>query len=284
MKTEPLTVTRLVDLFLAHVKLHSAPGTFKFYHLYLREFVTFVAPCRVDELTTSLVYDWLAKRYGKCSDSCRHGAARAIVRALNWAIQEHLIERSPLKHFKKPAPSRRETFITGAQYAALLKYVREHSEGAQTRADVIKFLWHSGARPLESRIVEASWLTGSKIEIPKELSKGKRKARVIYLDSMAAAIVRRLAAQHPTGPLFRNHFGKAWGKNSLGLMLNRLGRKISMADLCAYSFRHAYITRLLEKGIDAATVAELAGNSVAMVTENYNKIGRNESRLLAMLN
>lgn len=100
---------------------------------------------------------------------------------------------------------------------------------------------------------------------------------------MAAKIVRRLMAANPTGPLFRNSRGLPWTKDSLRLAFVRLRNRIGVPNLCAYHFRHSYITRMLERGVDAATVAAISGNSPRMVLEIYNHVSRNEDRLRSVV-
>lgn len=149
--------------------------------------------------------------------------------------------------------------------------------------DVIKFLWHTGCRPQELRIIEARWVDGAKIVLPKALSKGKRKCRVIYLDGMAKNIVARLSKQWPEGPIFRSKCGAPLSKCSLIYAFRKLRIKTEIPGLCAYNFRHGRITLWLESGKDVATVAALAGNSANMVLNTYNHVANNEDRLLAQL-
>jgi site-specific recombinase XerD len=149
--------------------------------------------------------------------------------------------------------------------------------------DVVKFLYHTGCRPQELRAIEGRWVVGQKIVLPLSKSKGGKKRRVIFLDSMAHAIVVRLARCNHTGPLFLNSHGRRWTKNSLGLAFHRLRQRAGISTLCAYQFRHSYITRLLERGVDVATVAAVSGNSPAMVLEVYNHVAVNERRLLSIV-
>jgi integrase len=250
--------------------------------MHLREFVVAVQPMRVCDLTSSVVHDWIKKRYGKLSDSQRHNAARCVCRVINWAIDENLIDRSPLKRFRKPAPGRRESFITPTQYATVLRTLKGRP-ASQSRKDVVMFLWHTGCRPQELRIIEAKWIEGSKIVLPRELSKGKQKRRVIYLDGTTKRIVTRLSRQFPTGPIFRSYGGKPWTKNSLGLAFRRLKKHTAIPHLCLYAFRHGFVTRMLEKGVDVVTVAKLCGNSPLMITTVYEHVAENEARLLDVL-
>lgn len=153
-----------------------------------------------------------------------------------------------------------------------------------TLRDAVKFMWHTGCRPQELRIIEARWISGPVITIPKEFAKGKRKVRVIPLNPMARRIAARLAQQHPHGPIFRNERGVPFRKDGLAQSLRRACKRAGLKSLCPYAFRHGNITRLLERGVDIATVAAISGNSPRMVADWYNHVGNNHQRLLDVVN
>lgn len=276
-KESPL-VGELVDQFLRSVKLQLSARTYDWYAVFLQSFRTFAGEKQAASLTNSVVYAWIEKCYGNKSASARRAAARTVVRMLNWAVEERLLDEKPLRHFRKPAETRRETSLTPAQYALCL---RTAVQGADK--DIIKFLWHTGCRPQELRAIEARFIEGNKITLPVALSKGKRERRVIYLNGMAQRITSRLAEQQPEGPIFRNINGEPWTTRTLSHRFQKLRDKTNIPGLCAYAFRHAFITRMLEKGIDAATVAAIAGNSADMVLNNYNHIAQNQDRLAELV-
>lgn len=281
-KGEKPTAVRLLPLadeFLGYVKLHRSPATFVWYETYLLSFVAFAGPkLRIGNLTPAIVNRWIAQQYADASPSARHNAARSVVRMCNWAVAERIIGQSPLLGFVKPAPSRRESTVTPQQYAQCVK-----SSKGWVR-DAVKFLWHTGCRPFELRHIEACHVSGGKIVLPLRLSKGKKKRRVIYLNSIAAAITARLSAANPTGPIFRNRNGRPLGKKSFNDAFGRLCRRTGIKGLVPYSFRHAWITRMLERGVDVATVAALAGNSPQVILEQYNHVASNPARLAGVVN
>jgi integrase len=277
-----LTVTALVEQFLTATQQRSAASTYRWYAAFLRRFAKHLTDTPVDDLTADVVNDWIDLEYGNDSDSARHGAARAVVRMLNYAVNENLLAVSPLKGFVKPSPSYRLSFITVEQYQALRQYVQKHT-AFRTRLDVLDLLWHTGCRPQELRIIRAEWVSGSVVTIPREFAKGKRKERVILLNETARAIVKRLSGQWKTGPIVRNHYGSPMSQKTLGQMLARLGERVGVPGLCAYQFRHTFITRLLENGESVVDVAAISGNSVKMVSTVYNHVGANPTRLLSMI-
>ena len=268
-----ILIVDLVHLFLANQKSELAPSSYKWYANYLLPLARKHGPLAVSKITPTLIDRWAAA----WPDASQHSAARTVVRVCNWGVAQHLLTASPLRGYRKPSPTRRGHTLTPAQYVLCVK----HSRGPLR--DVVKFLYHTGCRPQELRAIERRWITGQKIVFPLSKSKGGKKRRVVYLDGMACAIITRLARQNHTGPLFRNSHGHRWTKNSLGLAFQRLRRRAGIIKLCAYQFRHSYITRLLERGVDVATVAAVSGNSPAMVLDVYNHVAANENRLLAII-
>jgi integrase len=83
----------------------------------------------------------------------------------------------------------------------------------QNLADLVTVTWETGCRPQESLRVEARHvdLANQRWVISKDESKTKRLVRVVYLtDAAATRSLKRLIAEHPEGPLFRNVNGKPW--------------------------------------------------------------------------
>ena len=117
---------------------------------------------------------------------------------------------------------------------------------------------------------------------PQLDSKGKKRRRIIYLDGMAANILARRAEEWPRGPVFQGERGP-WTKNGLIQAFHKVNEHAEIEGLCCYALRHSWITRMLEKGVDVATVAELAGSSPRLILETYAHVACNEQRLLDAL-
>jgi integrase len=278
-KPAQLTVAWLCDQFLDYAKLHRADGTYHWYKFYLDEFFAAVGPkLLVDQLTPRRVNDWIQSRFGRHSDTVQHHAARCVVRAMNWAVKERLIDRSPLIGLVKPSPTNRETAITPAQFKTCL----EHAKGPFR--DVLLMLWHTGCRPQELRLIEARWVDGNKIVLPALKSKGKKRRRVIYLNPTAAGIVQRLSAANPTGPIFRNQLGNPWTKDAINCGFVRLRSKTGIDGLCAYALRHGFATEALKSGVDTTTVGVLMGHSnPAMVARVYQHLAQDDDYMLGVV-
>jgi integrase len=265
---------QLIDDFLSDKCANSKPATYALYATYLNAFRASHAGLDANAITSSALRSWIDKRYGRGSSSSKRFAARAVLAVLHRAYVEHVIDRKPIRGFLKAADGRRERILTPAEYAKLV-----NATTRELRATV-KFLWHTGVRPREFRLIEGGWVRGRTIVLPTEVAKTKR--RIIYLDSMAANMIERLRGQR-SGVLFRQPSGRPWTDHALTYRFRMLRRATGLKGLVPYTFRHTWITRLLERGVDRTTVAELARTSVRMIDDVYGHVDQNESRLLSML-
>jgi integrase len=145
----------------------------------------------------------------------------AVTRPFNWAAKLGYIAASPVRGVEKPAPTKRDSFAT------LLAHVKD-----EPFRDLLTFAYEAGCRPQEARHVEARHVRAehSRVEIPPAEAKGKKRWRVIYLSETALAIVLRLIAVRPTGPLFRNVDGHPWRAQAIVCRFQRLLVKLSGAE------------------------------------------------------
>jgi integrase len=254
---ESEAVVVLVDQFLEWCKLNRAPTSYDFYFRFLNSFAQAIGRRRqVQQLKPFHVTRWTTEAYPDGSPTTIHHAIKCVQRAMNWAVREGYLSASPVAHMQKPTRTRREVALTGEQWQAIHANARDDSF-----RDFLTILHETGCRPQEARIIEAAHFERQfkRWVLPRELSKGKRHCRIVYLNPTALALTERLAKVHPTGPLFRNTQGRPWDKNSLNCRFRRLRHKLKIPGLCAYAFRHTFATHSLINGVDAQTVAELMG-------------------------
>jgi integrase len=283
-----ITVAYVLRQFLAWLDKELAakrlsPGTCNYYRQSLEgkakkrksfvPFIDFVGEMSVDEFGEYVVKDWIDTHYAHGSDTYHNTLLRPIKRAFKWATTKQsgrLISENPIDELQITAADSREIEITDAQWAE----IEVKAEGPFL--DLLIVLKETGARPQELRAAESKHLqsNGGKPRLyfakPVKKTRGKQKPRKIYLNERAFAICRRLAEQYPTGPLFRNEDCNAWTKNALGCKCKRMKLDFRFFP---YALRHKFCTDKLKQGMPPATVAELLGNSVDMVSKVYNQLG-----------
>jgi integrase len=262
---DPLVVD-LLALFCEWVETHLSPATYTWYRNYLRGLVDELdQELRVSRFKPFDVTRWLDKN-PQWGASGRRGAITAVKRAFSWAEQQGLIDRSPIAHMKRPPVPSRSTTLTVEQRQRIFE-----SASDQAFRDLLFTAEMTGVRPQEIRRVEARHFDeGKGIWIfPVEENKTGEKTgrpRVVFLPPQVVELCRRLAKEHPSGPLFRNSRGRPWNANTIRLRFKRLRKRLSDElphNLCMYLYRHTYATDALEKGLNPVTVAELLGHSDA---------------------
>jgi integrase len=167
---------------------------------------------------------------------------------------------------RKPAEGKREQVVLPEHYKAVLDCSPD-----QEFRDLVTVSWETGCRPQESLKVEAKHLdvAGNRWVFPASESKGKKIPRVVYLTSKALEISRRLAEKHPRGVLFRRRSGKPWNSTATNCRFWRIKNKTG-GKVCLYALRHTWMNRMLISGVDAFTVATLAGHrDPSMLAKHY---------------
>ena len=196
---------------------------------------------------------------------------------MHWAEEQGYVDRSPLAHMRKPACGRREQVVSRTEYDALLGRTAD-----QQFKDLVTVTWETACRPQESLRVEARHvdLADERWVFPPSESKGKRTPRVVYLTPVALEVTRRLMREHPEGLLFRNLNGQPWTSCATNCRFQRAQKTVG-AKLSLYALRHTWINRMLLSGVDAFTVAVLAGHSdPSMLAKHYAHLSQAPGFLL----
>ncbi len=273
-------VVELLDAFLEWTKNNQAPKTYRWHRDHIQTFIRGIPPAlTVAELRPYHVTRTMDAK-ATWSNSTKNGFARSIQRGMKWAEKQGLIDRTPIPEIEKPRAETREIVITPEEFEDLLARFPD-----QEFRDVLITCWETGCRPQELMRVEARHvdLANSRWVFKLKESKGKKFTRIVYLTDRATEITRRLAAAHPTGPLFRNATGTPWDKNTINRRLFRkkkaLGRK-----LCLYHIRHSFAQRMLLSGVDAVIVATWLGHrDVSTLAKVYQHLQQRPEFLHAKL-
>lgn len=288
---------RVVDVirqFLDWSEGNHEPDTYRFYQVYNASFSkSLPKDLKVKDLKAIHLTRWVDKhwpaqevsRNGKvvtpaASPSTRHGAMRAVQRGFNWAEEQDLIDRNPLKKVRKPKPVNRDTYLWPEQYDQLLKLAKD-----ECFRDFMEILRHTGCRPQAARIVEARWFNRKERcwMFPLQGVPQKMRGRTILLNDVAFEITERLAARNPEGPMFRNGKGRPWTKNALDERCRRLRTKVDFY-VTPYTIRHTFATDSIIREVDLVSVAELMGHKdLRMLSQIYQHVEKRRDHLRACL-
>jgi integrase len=104
--------------------------------------------------------------------------------------------------------------------------------------------------------------------LPVAESKKKRKERRIVLRGEALELVKVLAEEYPTGPLFRRTSGNPWTASGLAHAVRKVA-ELAGVDCSAYAFRHSVATDATRAGENPIILATALGTSVQMLENVY---------------
>lgn len=277
---EPVTVRmsfrKLADLYLAYTKAAKDEKTFKHQLYFLKSFTARVKGKAVLDLKPGDVTQWLLAQptWGHNSQVTARGILRSC---LNWGIGEGYIQVNPLARMKTGSFHRKERMLTREE--------REKIKAAVTDKTFLRFLIfleQTGARPFsEAAQVTADlidWREGS-ITLERHKNARKGKTRVVYLSPVLKELLTEMVAERPKGPLFTTKNGVPYNKSNIIGRVRVLERKLGMERWNFYSFRHAFLSEGLAKGITADVLAELCGNTPKTITKYYSHLDKMKDAL-----
>jgi len=275
-------VVAILDAYLHHLKQHAKPSTFSLWSRIYQAFVKHLGTITVRELKQHMVSEWLSSmseprihplngRVIKWNDGTRRIAITALKAAFNWAIGEGLITTNPVAKMKAPPPRSRggEELISQEQFQVVM------ASSKPKLSDLLTALWETGARPNEVFRVEAAHYRkdiGAWVFEDHKTARKTGKRRVVYLTERMVEMSENLAMERPTGPLFRNTRGRPWRLGTVAAQFQRFRKLGLIGKATVYSLRHRFATDFLLAGGSLAYLAQLQGNTVAMIEKHYGHL------------
>lgn len=198
---------------------------------------------RADGLAPQDVADWL-NGVPAWGPTTRRDYGMIVRAAFNHAVAAGTLARMPLKGLKLPR-ARRRALPDAGQVATILGAGR-----SPRHRDVLRFLYLTACRPNEAATLEARHVdadAGVAWVLDKIRHKTGRERRMVPLVGEALDIARRLAAEHPEGPIFRNTRGRPWTPNAIGLVVRKAFKAKGVPPggwASPYSLRHRTLTDL----------------------------------------
>jgi integrase len=289
-------VITILDRYAVHLKNKGRNGSYDIFKDRISTAIPEFGHIPVKDLKAMHVTAWLDKmqqgrnvklgrqgrqyeRFCKWGPTSRRMAAQALLTALNWARKQGMITRNPLEkealELDKVVGRSKDYVVKPAEHEALVTSAKSYF------ADVLVLLHGTGCRPgevynataknydpdLRALVYKARPAEGMYVH---KTARKTGKDRVIFLAEPLAEMVEKLACKHPTGPLFRNRDGGAWNDQAVYEMLRRLRKRLGLTGkMVPYSYRHSYATRWLLSGRSIKVLADLLGNSVAILEKHY---------------
>lgn len=223
----------LADDYLSWCQRNRAQRTYDLHRQFLQRFLEYAGPrgeYRIAEMPEDAIRPFHIQEWAMAQKAWSAGGRRCAMvvlqRVYNWAYRCGRVSfPSPLVGLEKPPMGRRQTILSEKEFQDLLQLL----PSSQAR-DLVEFIWSTGARPQEVRLLEARHLdlANSRAVFPPEEAKGKRQHRIIYLVGRSREIIQRLAQDHPVGALFRNTQECPWNARAVHMMLRRVRDRLGL--------------------------------------------------------
>jgi integrase len=266
-----LYASEVADQFQIALKEERSKATLDWYCRYLDPFKKRFLMSRADLLTVDSVREWINEKWK--SQASRRAAARAVKAAFRRAMNDGKLTVCPVAGIKLPGETSRDYVVTQKEFEKVIEAITD-----KTFADLVTFVWITGARPQEVVILDDSHvdIKKSRIVIPVKLAKGKKKPRVIYMTKEAIKIIKPKMGK---GIIFRTKSGLPFTKDIVRMRFRTLETPLGFR-YCLYHFRHGFAHRSLAAGNDALTVATLLGhNSSQTLARVYAHLNQADDHL-----
>jgi integrase len=288
----------VLEMYLQDLQKRGAEKTFDNYHYYYKDFLKKWPGLLVKDLKPFHVQRWFEAHPEWKSSSTRNLAATTLRTALNWAAGANggnIIPKNPLAGMNMPRMRSRgaETIVSDQEFNYLLSLMK-----CEDLRDVVIVLWETGTRPVnlarataanldveQGVLVFGDWNTDPNSAVHKTFKRTGR-ALVVPLSNVALDVCKKLAARHPTGPLFRTAKGQPWDAVNLATRIGHYTKKAGLEGrFMAYASRHTKATQMLERGeLDHDVAAFLGHSSPAPLHRHYSHLGARIKRFTDMAN
>lgn len=233
-----------------------------------------IGSIRTDALTRDDVEAWLARlKAGKRNAATVNRNLRCLKAALTHAVKIGYAA-NPIAWQSVDAMANAErartVFLTGEDRRALL------DASSEPLRVFLTLLFYTAARPGELARTTVADFDAVQAMLTVRSAKGRGGAirpRAVPLIPDALQLLKAAAKDKlPAAPLLSGPDGGPWTAMQLSRAMREAVKaaKLPSATVC-YSLRHAAISEWLSGGIDAVTVAKIAGTSVTMIEKHYAK-------------
>jgi len=307
-KKVSINLSKACDGFL---KFKIAEGlshrTIDSYDYYLKQWIDHIgdqdaANIRPNDLTSYLAWlrtDYKPKRWNGNRDPLAPKSMKNVYTALKSFFKWLSIEfnmPNPCVNIPTPKfPPHAIEIFTREEIDKLLKactYSREASPknrksfvmrrpSADRDKAILLTLLDTGMRAGEIcslRVEDLDQKTG-KITIKRGISGGAKggKGRVVFLGKVARKSVWLYLAKREDGeelaaPLFTSHHDRPFNRNSLRILVRRLGERAEVPKAHPHKFRHTFATSYLRSGGDIFTLQALLGHASLDMVRHYVRI------------
>lgn len=228
-----------------------------------------IGKVKLSKLRASHVKEWRAKLDMAATSSNRNLAV--LKAALNFAVASRYVEAGAAIEWRSvpmlPIRTRRDLYLTRDQRRELIAALPEYARPFVTALCLLP------VRPGALAACTVGDFDGKRATL--KIAHDKAGAgRTIALSRAAVDLLAEAARDKlPAAPLLAYFDGSQWCKNAWVQLIRRTAAAAGLpSGTCLYSLRHSGITDALAAGVDALTVARMAGTSLQMIERHYGHL------------
>ena len=260
------TVAELTAQYVKTASSRKSVGSQQRDRLILAKFVIRWGNLLLRDLTTLLIEEYVAERLAQVSFATVSKELGILKSAFRNAIRWGWVNRTPFVGIVlNQEGTARTRWLSDDEETRLL----EHSP-APLR-DIVMFGLDTGLRPGNLVRFQCAWvqLGTACLIIPRDQTKTKKLPLTIPLTKRAADIAHRNLERAHSDYLFLSQAGDAYTCAEVNRALQRAAVKAGVPDLCLYTLRHTFISRLVQAGVSLPEVAALAGHRDVRMSMRY---------------
>jgi len=268
--------SELADEYLDHIKATKKPASYVAFRYgilrALRILGTTLRVCEVRKFHLARIEQEMSK--ADYSPTTIKDTITTVQQVFNWAVEQELLDSSPVPKYRKPRARRRTRIISPSEFNALLR-----GSDRPFRRFLIA-LRLTGCRPGELRSLIWEWVDLERglwiIPEHKTITRQREpRPRIIPLPRTVLMMCRWLARRphNPADHVFLNRQGRRYTKDCLVTKMGRIRERAKLGTkggerVVLYSARHTYGTDGVGKVSDIE-LAELMGHTEARMTHRY---------------
>ena len=260
------TVAELITQYLKMVTRRKSSDSQQRDRIILARFTTRWGKLLVRDLTALLIEEYLAERLAQVNFATVSKELGVLKAAFRCAIRWGWASRSPfIGIMLNQEGTARTRWLSEDEETQLLTTCPAWLQ------DIVIIGLDTGLRPGNLVGLQCAWVqpAGACLIVPREQTKTKKLPITIPLTMRAADIIRRYLESTRLEHLFVSNAGRPRTCAEVNRTLQRAAVKAGLSDICLYTLRHTFISRLVQSGVSLPEVAALSCHRDIRMTMRY---------------